>query len=85
MSSYSWICSREDSTNYGANIFMDILHSANMKQHVFGPTHQKGHTLDLIIACESDDFLCVSDIVTTGYLPSDRVAIAVATNIIGCC
>ena len=42
---------------YEANIFMDILHSANMKQHVSGPTHQKGHTLDLIITRESDDFL----------------------------
>ena len=52
-----------------------------MKQHVSGPTHQKGHTLDLIITRESDDFLCVSDIVTTGYLPSDHVAIICSANI----
>ena len=35
----------------------------------------------MIITRKSDDFLCVSDIVTTGYLPSDHVAIICSANI----
>ena len=53
-----------------------------MKQHVSGPTtHQRGHTLDLIITRESDDFLTVSKLFATGYLPSDHHATIRPVNI----
>ena len=33
-----------------ANRFSEILESCNLKQHVTGVTHAKGHTLDLVIS-----------------------------------
>lgn len=44
--------------------FMDLLDSADLVQNVFGTTHRKGHTLDLIIT-QRDDKL-ISDV---GILP----------------
>ena len=40
-----------------AGNFLDILESMGLQQHVTGPTHNLGHTLDLIITCQSDSIV----------------------------
>ena len=40
--------------------FMDLLETFNLSQHVSGPTHLSGHTLDLIITRSSDDIVLAS-------------------------
>ena len=37
--------------------FMDLLETFSLSEHVSGPTHLSGHTLDLIITRSSDDVL----------------------------
>ena len=37
-----------DSSNNESKGFLDILNANGLTQHVTNPTHQKGHTLDLI-------------------------------------
>lgn len=39
----------DDSTNADTKIFIDLLESLGLEQHVKGPTHIHGHTLDLVI------------------------------------
>ena len=39
---------------------MDLLETLSLSQHVSGPTHLSGHTLDLIITCSSDDVVLAS-------------------------
>ena len=39
--------------------FSDLLESFGLKQHVTGPTHKDGHTLDLIVTRRSDRILSV--------------------------
>ena len=51
--------------------FQDLLQSFGLKQHVGCPTHQPGHTLDLIITKE-DDTLCISNPVDKFYI-SDHI------------
>ena len=54
--------------------FADFLDSAGLIQHVSGPTHTKGHTLDLILSRMTDVF--ISNVSSTFYLPSDHAAIS---------
>ena len=61
------------STNREAASFADFIDSAGLSQHVSGPTHIKGHTLDLILSRTTDHF--VSNVSSTFYLPSDHAAI----------
>ena len=44
-------------TDTDANNFKDLLESAGLAQHVKGPTHRSGHTLDLIIDRQNDTVL----------------------------
>ena len=37
--------------------FLDLLESFSLQQHVVGPTHIHGHTLDLVITRQSDQIL----------------------------
>ena len=46
--------------------FQDLLQSFGLIQHVGFPTHQSGHSLDLIITKE--DTLCISDPVDKFYI-----------------
>ncbi|XP_038062322.1 uncharacterized protein LOC119732790 [Patiria miniata] len=62
-----------------AAIFCDLIDSANLEQHVTGPTHREGHTLDLILSSSADD--TVSRVVTTNYLPSDHAAVKCLLNV----
>ena len=59
--------------NYNAKLMSELLESASMVQHVSGPTHTKGHTLDLVITRDSDTL--VSNVKTDSSLPSDHSAI----------
>ena len=40
--------------------FTDLLETFSLSQHVSGPTHLSGHTLDLIITRSSDDIVLAS-------------------------
>ena len=44
-------------TDTDANNFKDLLESAGLAQHVKGPTHRSGHTLDFIIDRQNDTVL----------------------------
>ena len=59
--------------DYNAKLMSELLESASMVQHVSGPTHTKGHTLDLVITRDSDTL--VSNVKTDSSLPSDHSAI----------
>ena len=61
------------STDTNANTFKDQLESAGLKQHVDGPTHRSGHTLDLIIDRQEDKVF--SSFSTLRDLPSDHYAV----------
>ena len=39
----------DDAREAGARNFLDLLESLGLKQHVRGPTHIHGHTLDLVV------------------------------------
>ena len=44
----------DDSTNPDATRLLDLLDSMGLCQHVTQPTHELGHTIDLIITRQSD-------------------------------
>ena len=46
-----------DSNNAEVSQFMDILFTYDLIQHVHDPTHENGHTLDLIITRSSSNFV----------------------------
>ena len=56
-----------------ANRFIDILDAFGLKQHVSAPTHNKGHTLDLLIT-RSEDSL-ISRIMIRDPIISDHFAV----------
>ena len=43
-------------SNNDTRRFLDLLEVADLKQHVEGPTHVAGHTIDLLITRSSDTF-----------------------------
>ena len=47
----------EDVSSIDAVKFADLLHCTGLQQHVHGPTHSKGHTLDLLITRSTDQIL----------------------------
>ena len=65
--------------NREAANFRDLLAATDMIQHVKVPTHDAGHTLDLIITNNSDDF--VSSVSTDHGLPSDHAAVKCLINV----
>ena len=40
-----------------SRVFSNILDTFDLKQHVYGPTHKYGHTLDLIITRTNEDII----------------------------
>ncbi|KAK6180393.1 hypothetical protein SNE40_012558 [Patella caerulea] len=58
----------------------NLLSSFNLVQHVNEPTHDEGHTLDLIITRSSDDF--IKNLSMKNDLPSDHSQILLNLNII---
>ena len=58
--------------------FINLLYSMGLSQHVICPTHNKGHTLDLIITRTADSF--VTDLKCDWLLPSDHAALHFSTT-----
>ena len=56
--------------NTEARNFLDLLDSAGFEQHVDGPTHRDGHTLDLITTRYHDTF--TANVRILPELPSDH-------------
>ena len=50
----------DDLRDYDTKKFMNLLETFSLSQHVSGPTHLSGHTLDLIITRSSDDIVLAS-------------------------
>ncbi len=61
------------SSNPLAKDFLDLIVSFNFVQHVQGPTHEKGHTLDLILSLG----LSVGDIEIQNSVFSDHIFILI--------
>jgi hypothetical protein len=47
----------DDLTNHNACEFSNLLDTFNMSQHVSEPTHQSGHTLDLLITRQDSNLI----------------------------
>ena len=56
-----------------ANQFIDLYTSLGLVRHVVGPTHDKGHTLDLVLSRTTDPWL--ANFVIDRSLPSDHAAV----------
>ena len=56
-----------------------MLVASDFKQHVTVPTHNAGHTLDLLISNNSDDF--ISSVSVNEDLPSDHLAVKCLINV----
>ncbi len=63
----------DDTCDRNARSFNDRIHLANLKQLAKGPTHQTGHTLDLILMRALDDF--ITDVSISNPLPSDHALV----------
>ena len=61
-----------------ASDFKDLIDEAGLQQHVHGPTHRSGNTLDLIISPK--DSRLISDIATERSLPSDHFGVVCTLN-----
>ena len=60
----------DDPTDTNAQTFTELIDSAGLQQHVMGPTHRRGHTLDLVLT-RSDDNL-ISNLIVLGESLSDH-------------
>ncbi|XP_072028487.1 uncharacterized protein [Amphiura filiformis] len=58
--------------------FKDLIDEAGLQQHVSGPTHRSGHTLDLMLSLK--DSSLISDVGTEQSLPSDHYAVLCTLN-----
>ena len=47
----------EKATNQDTKKLSDLLYSMNLHQHIHSPTHEKGHTLDLVMTRSTDSLL----------------------------
>ena len=63
----------DDSTNPDATRLLDLLDSMGLCQHVTHPTHELGHTIDLIITRQLDSIICGSPV--TDHLFSDHISV----------
>ena len=68
----------DDANDPEAAIFLDLLESMNLKRLVTRPTHERGHTLDLIITRETDSV--VHGIPLIGRFFSDHAVITCRLN-----
>lgn len=50
---------------------MSCLESLGMKQHVQGPTHVAGHTLDVVITGDTDNIVSSIEVMDPGLSDSD--------------
>ena len=73
------LSSVDDAANFNAMKFLDLITSADLRQHVNGATHRLGHTLDLLIT-RSDDKL-ISKVRTLPELLSDHNVVVCHINL----
>lgn len=59
--------------------FLDLVTSLGLVQHVDGPTHVGGHTLDLVLTRASDS--CLANFVVDNTMPSDHAAVHFCSTI----
>ena len=57
--------------------FGDLLEPFNITQHVEGPTHSRGHTLDLVMSRTDDDTVASC---STSHFVSDHNAVLIRLN-----
>ena len=69
----------EDPTNLNASILQASIKAFNLSQHVKIPTHNKGHTLDVIIITNSTRFNNVGELVPGPYILDHRLLILETT------
>ena len=69
----------EDQTNTDAVVFIETMTALGLEQHISGPTHVRGNTLDLIYMQLSNSFK-VTNATAHGYI-SDHCIVSVDTNI----
>ena len=62
-----------------ALIFMDLLESRGLQQHVTDPTHVKGHTLDLLITRATDNL--IQSVNVSDILISDHSLVQFSANV----
>ena len=65
----------DDHSNQNAFILMDLINAFDLTQHVKIPTHNKGHTLDIIITTKTTGFNNVGDIIPGPYISDHRLLI----------
>ena len=69
----------DDPTNQNACILHDSINAFNLTQHVKIPTHNKGHTLDVIITTNSTGFNNVGETIPGPYISDHRLLILKTT------
>ena len=65
----------DDLNNQTACILQDSINAFDLTQHVKIPTHNKGHTLDVIITTRSTGFNNVDEIIPGPYISDHRLLI----------
>ena len=74
-------------TNHATVKFTSVLQSCGMLQHVKGPTHALGHTLDVIITRDTDNIVSNIEVIDpglsdgTGKVSKDHFAVTFNTNV----
>ena len=69
----------DDPSDSFAQSFLNAVEALGFQQHVQGPTHRAGHTLDLVLSRKSEDI--ISHISLLSSLPSDHSAILSTINL----
>ena len=69
----------DDPNNQNACILQDSINAFDLTQHVKIPTHNKGHTLDVIITTKSTGFNNVDEIIPGPYILDHRLLILETT------
>ena len=69
-----------DASNVDASRFRDCVNSVGMVMHVRGPTHKKGHTLDIVLTRSADEHL-IRNVTVADMGLSDHYAVSYILNI----
>ena len=70
----------DDASNVDASRFSDCVNSVGMVMHVRGPTHKKGHTLDIVLTRSADEHL-IRNVTVADMGLSDHYAVSYILNI----
>ena len=70
----------DDASSVDASRFSDCVNSVGMVMHVRGPTHKKGHTLDIVLTRSADEHL-IRNVTVADMGLSDHYAVSYILNI----